>query len=143
MSGKRTSVKSALAELFSKSAPPGVVAAYLFGAHAAGRAHADSDVDVGVLLQRTIFPEERDRFAERIRLSAWIGAALGEPLVDVVILNDAPPTLAAAIVGSDELLYCSDEETEHAFRRDSMIRAAEIAPFIRKFREIKLHALAR
>jgi predicted nucleotidyltransferase len=29
-----------------------VVAAYLFGSHASGRAHRESDVDVGVLLDR-------------------------------------------------------------------------------------------
>jgi predicted nucleotidyltransferase len=28
---------------------PGVVSTYLYGSHAAGRAHRESDVDVGVL----------------------------------------------------------------------------------------------
>ena len=33
----------------------GVVAVYLFGSHAAGRAHRESDVDIGVLLDRHMY----------------------------------------------------------------------------------------
>lgn len=45
----------------------GVTAVYLFGSHAERRSHAESDVDVGVLLARDAFPSERLRFEERIR----------------------------------------------------------------------------
>jgi hypothetical protein len=37
----------------------GVVSAYLFGSHAEARAHRESDVDVGVLLDRRAFPSAR------------------------------------------------------------------------------------
>ena len=46
----------------------GVISAYLFGRHAAGTAHRESDVDVGVLLDWRAFPDAAARFDERVRL---------------------------------------------------------------------------
>jgi predicted nucleotidyltransferase len=49
-------VESRLASFFAAASPSGVVSAYLFGSHAAGRAHRESDVDVGVLLDWSVHP---------------------------------------------------------------------------------------
>jgi len=73
---------------------PGVVSAYLFGSVAHGRAHRESDLDVGVLLDWVAYPGARDRFEARLRLTAQLGAATRRNDVDLVILNDAPPHLA-------------------------------------------------
>lgn len=120
-----------------------MVAAYLFGSHAKGRAHRESDVDLGVLLERDRFPSARKRFEERLRLVTGLEGALGTSPVDVVVLNDAPPTLAREIVTRGDLLVCHDGEAEHVFRRDAQLRAADLAPFLRRMRRIKLEALAR
>ena len=37
----------------------------------------------------------------------------------------------------------ADAELEHAFRRDAQLRAADVAPFLRRTRRLKLEALAR
>ncbi len=53
--------ESRLADLrryFEEPPERGVVAVYLFGSHAAGREHRESDVDLGVLLLRDRYPEE-------------------------------------------------------------------------------------
>jgi predicted nucleotidyltransferase len=50
-------------------AEPGVVAAYLFGSVAAGRAHRESDVDIAVLLDWATFPTPAARFEARLRMS--------------------------------------------------------------------------
>ena len=42
---------------------------YRFGSVADGRAHRDSDLDVGVLLDRARFPDEESRFEQRLLLS--------------------------------------------------------------------------
>src|SRR5262245_47815037 len=76
----------------------GVVSVYLFGSYSQDRAHAESDVDVGVLLDWVRYPDRARRFEARLRLSGHIGHALGRNDVDIVILNDAPPHLARAIV---------------------------------------------
>ena len=63
--------------------------------------------------------------------------------MDVVVLNDAPPLLARHIVSTGKRLYCIDEAAAHAFSRDALLRAAEIAPFLRRIARIKLAALAQ
>lgn len=73
--------------------------------------------------------------------SAGMDFGDGGWLVDVVILNDAPPTLAAAIVTAGARVYYADAELDHEFRRDAQIRAADIEPFLRKFRQTKLEAI--
>lgn len=74
---------------------------------------------------------------------AALGGALRVSDVDLVVLNDAPPGLAAHIATRGVLLYCADAEAEQAFRRDAQLRAADLEPFLRRTREIKLRAIAR
>ncbi|HSD67325.1 MAG TPA: nucleotidyltransferase domain-containing protein [Vicinamibacteria bacterium] len=120
-----------------------VVSAYLFGSHAEGRAHRESDIDVGVLLDRRALPKVRDRFETALSLSALLQEALGTRQVDLVVLNDAPPGLGRRVVSRGRRLVCSDEEADHAFVRDAQLRAADLEPFLRRTRRLKLEALAR
>lgn len=119
------------------------MAAYLFGSHAEGRAHRESDLDVGVLLDRVEYPTRESRTDVRIELSSDLGAALGVDRVDVVSLLDAPPELGRRIVLDGRLVHCRDAEAEHAFRRDVQLRAADLAPWLDRVRRVKLEALAR
>ena len=73
------------------AASPGVVSAYLFGSAAAGREHRESDIDLGVLLNRQLLPHAAD----------------------------------------------------HAHLRTMLSRAADIEPFLRQTRAVKLAALTR
>ena len=132
-----------LSRLLAREAPHDVAAAYVFGSHAEGRAHRESDVDVGVLLRHDRHPTARARFDAGLRLGAWLVAELHHSLVDVVVLNDAPPRLAAHIATGGVPVYVADAELEHAFRRDAQLRAADLAPFLRRTRRLKLDALAR
>jgi hypothetical protein len=68
---------------------------------------------------------------------------LGVNAVDVVILNDVPPELGRRIVIQGQRLYCADYQIDHAFVRDVQLRAADLAPFLRRTRQVKLQALAR
>ena len=95
-----------------------VLVAYLFGSHAEGRAHRESDVDVAVLLDRTVYPESKDRFEARVALSSDLVGLLHQNEVDVVVLNDAPPLLARRIGHEGRQVHCADAEAEHAFRRN-------------------------
>lgn len=132
-----------LADRLADAGPPGVAAAYVFGAHAEGRVHRESDLDVGVVLDRTAYPTRAARFDAGARLGAWIAAELGEPRVDLVVLDDAPPGLAAHVATSGTRVYCADAEADHALRRDAQLRAADLAPFLARARRLKLEALRR
>jgi predicted nucleotidyltransferase len=131
-----------LAAVFGTGAEAGVVSAYLFGSAAEGRAHRDSDVDVGVLLRFDVHTTARDRFEVRLRLAAALGAAAKRE-VDVVILNDAPPLLARRIALEGRRIFCADAARDHAFVRDAQLRAADVEPFVRRTRRTKLAALRR
>jgi predicted nucleotidyltransferase len=120
---------------------PGVAAAYLFGSYREGRAHKESDVDVGILLDRGTYPTRAARFEARLELINLLTHGLAPLDPDVVILNDAPPGLAARIATTGLLLCCRDPDTEHAFRRDAQLRAADLEPFLRRARAVKLRAI--
>lgn len=113
---------------------PEVVSAYLFGSHAEDRVHRDSDVDVAVLLDRAVAKTERARFDIRLRLTAALGAGLHRNDIDLVVLNDVPPTLARAIVTSGRTVFCRDREADHDFVRTTLLRAADLQPFLERTR---------
>ncbi len=120
----------------------GVVSVYLFGSVAEAREHGESDVDVGVLLDRARYPDEAQRFEQRLLLTSALSMVEG-PVADVVILNDAPATLGRAIVQRGERLICRDEEKDHAFVRDVQLQAPDLERFLQRMRAIKLDALMR
>ena len=136
-------VRSALGRLLAGLDSPGLVSAYLFGSHAAGRAHRESDIDVAVLLERKAFPTAKARFEEQLRLSTLLGETLGTSRIDLVVLNDAPPLLGRHIVTAGERLFCSDPDRDHAYVRDVQLRAADLEPFLRRTRRVKLAAIRR
>lgn len=134
---------AALGGCLERAGVRGLVSAYLFGSHAEGRAHRDSDVDVAVLLDRAVYPTTESRFEVRVRLSAFLGYELGTDAVDVVVLNDAPPHLGRRVMTTGRRVFCADVEADHAARRLALLRAADLEPFLRRARRVKLDALAR
>jgi predicted nucleotidyltransferase len=132
-----------LARFFNQANRVGLVSAYLFGSQSTGRTHRESDVDVGVLLDRRTHPARQARFEERLKLSSDLIAALGANEVDVVILNDTPPPLAARIVTQGKRLFCAEPLLDREFFRDVQLRAADLLPFLSRTRRMKLLALKR
>jgi predicted nucleotidyltransferase len=133
----------ALKRYFEEQPDLGVASAYLFGSHAEGRAHRESDVDVGVLLLWNRHPTSRDRSEMRIRLGSDLISVTGCNEVDVVILNDAPPLLGRKIVYDGLRLFLGDPRVDHAYVRDVQILAADLEPWLNRLRKLRLEALAR
>lgn len=121
----------------------GAVAAYAFGSVPEGRAHGESDLDLAVLLDWNVYPDRRARGNRQVALiSALIGAlALNE--IDLIILNDAPPLLARRIVREGRRLHSANPESVHDFERDVQLRAADVEPFVRRWRARLLEKLER
>ena len=128
------SVSEPLKAFFASQSSGFVTLAYLFGSEAQGRAHDESDVDVGVLLDRELLPDARERYDYRVRLTSELIAVLHRNEVDVVVLNDAPPLLGRRIVTEGRRLFSRDRLAEHDFVRDIQLRAADVAPFVERSR---------
>ena len=91
-----------------------VVVAYLFGSHARGQAWAHSDV--AVLLEGR--PDDRHCLDMRLEIIGGLAEVLDTDEVDVLILNQAPPALAYAVLRDGILLFCRDHQAriEHWLR---------------------------
>jgi predicted nucleotidyltransferase len=142
MNSSKSQMIESLNRAFTGIAEPGVVVAYLFGSNAEERAHRESDIDIGVLLRYDLYPSSRIRFDQRLELISRLGRLLHQP-IDLVILNDAPAMLARRIVTSGIRVFVSDVAQEHAFIRDVQLRAADLEPFLRRMRALKLQAIRR
>lgn len=98
-------------------AESGVLYAYLFGSRAQRRSREDSDYDVAVWYSPELTALQR--FDLSCRLQEKLEKALRKP-VDLVILNDARPTLQEEAVLKGVPLY--PLEPESTFRFESKIR---------------------
>ncbi len=142
MSPRQQQIEEVLASFFSSREDLPVSSAYLFGSEAEGRPHRESDVDVGVLLDWTRCGDAAARFDLRLRLGSDLVAALHRNEVDLVVLNDAPPTLGRHVVIDGRRVYCRDAAADHAYRRDVQLRAADLAPFLERHRRRLLSGIA-
>jgi predicted nucleotidyltransferase len=133
-------IAAALTRVLDQCALPPIVSAYVFGSVARGTAHRESDVDLGVLFDYA-HSNADSRFAARLRLATRLAERLRIERVDLVVLNDAPPTLGRRIITEGLRLACFDAEGDHAFVRDVQLRAADLEPFLRRTRRIKLAAI--
>ena len=134
-------IEKRLRGYFGDTCDAAVVSAWLYGSHGKSRAHRESDIDVGVLLDRRIAPTREQRFDSRVRLTSDLIHALGNNDVDLVVLNDAPPLLARGIIRTGIEVFCRDRDLERDFRRDVQIRAADLAPHLERYRRMTLDAL--
>ncbi len=143
LSATSEGLRSRAATYFEEQAPGEVVAAWLHGSTGRGARHRQSDVDIGVLLDPVACPDRGPRSALRLRLTSELVSALGINDVDLVVLNDLPPGLAARIVLEGTLLMSRDAEQVHAFTRDVQLRRADLRPFLERTTRLKREALAR
>jgi len=133
----------ALEALFATSQFPGVQSARLFGSHAAGRPHRESDVDVAVLVDRKEYPERIHRSRLRVDLTSAAMGALRRNEVDLVILNDLPPLFARRILDEGHRFFVVDLRADQAFALQTRLRAADLEPWLRRMARLKLEALKR
>jgi len=114
---------------------PDVVAAYLFGSQATGKAHPRSDVDTAVLLSEE---DDMTRFERRLRLIDGVSEVCGRE-ADVIVLNDAPPLLQHQVLKEGRLLF----ERDRAARVEFEVRAGKVYADLKPMRRFFQQALLR
>ena len=98
-----------LKEYFSRQ--PEVALAFLFGSEAKGTTHAESDVDIGVYFKpatRALEYETDKYYPEEEKIWSDLDKIIGRQ-VELVVLNRAPVTLFAAVLGEGVKIFCRDE----------------------------------
>jgi len=84
-----------------------VVAAYLYGSLAEGRASALSDIDLGILIGAELTEDRLWRVEDA--LAADLRRVLGIDRVDLVLLNLAPVRIRYEVITKGTLLYSADD----------------------------------
>ena len=119
----------------SMASRPEVLAAYIFGSTASGRARPDSDIDVAILLDSAFV--ERLPLKYRTDLIAEAGGALETFDVDVVLLNLAPAALVYNVITKGKLVYERSRSARVAFQIRSLNLFLDLEPLHR----VRLHYL--
>lgn len=88
-----------------------VVFAYLYGSRTGDRSRPDSDVDVGIALDRT----DADPQAVASQTADALTAASGVGGIDVTVLDDAPIRFLGRVLRSRVVLYSRDEPARVEF----------------------------
>lgn len=106
-----------------------VLGVYLFGSLARGRAAPRSDVDLAVLLTAD-HPPRRG-----LELQGTLRPAVSPRRLDLVILNDAPPSLAYRVIRDGTLLVGADRAEVAHHREEVVRRYLDLAPLRRALRD--------
>ncbi len=131
-------------ELYFRDVPRlGDVGVWLFGSWIPGRPRWDGLLALGVLLDPTRYESREERTVARATFESELTELIDEPLLDVVILNDAPPLTARRILAEGRRLVSPPTELEQALVRDVNIRAADVETFLRRFRRARASSPAR
>ncbi|HGG61176.1 MAG TPA: nucleotidyltransferase domain-containing protein, partial [Gammaproteobacteria bacterium] len=81
---------------------PETQAIYLFGSHARGQSHPDSDLDLAILAKTKLPATLLWETAQRLASHAGVD-------VDLVNLGEASTVMQMQIITADQRLYCKDE----------------------------------
>ena len=118
----------ALAKIFQ--AEEKILVAYLFGSRAKGYATPESDYDIAVLLSET----PRDLLDFYLRLLNKLTDTLGDN-VDLVILNEAPPTLKYQVVKHGKPIYVKNERARVAFESRTIREYLDFSRILKRYDE--------
>lgn len=134
----RIDLEEALEMLRSLFSRTGVALAYLFGSHAREEARAASNIDMAVLLDC----DRKELYASYRELMLGVRGVLGSERFDLLLLNNAPPTLKFEIVSQGRLIYSRDERALNEFEMDTIRRFQDTA-YLRRVQNNYLRERAR
>jgi len=103
-----------------------IACAYLFGSVAKGLAGALSDLDIAVLLE-----DHSEIESERTKIESSICNALGRSDIDLVILNEAPFSLAYRILRDGMVLIAPNLKAKENFEVRTIMNYLDFQPLLR------------
>jgi hypothetical protein len=113
-----------------------IVFCYLFGSRVAGNTNSESDVDLGVLLDKE---KVGDLFEKRLELINKISRELKTP-ADVVILNEASPFLKFVVLKEGEPVLERSKSEKIDFELKSFNEYFDFKPVLEKYNQRLLNS---
>lgn len=118
---------------------PGIVAVYLFGSHAKGRATAASDVDIAILFEHRKIPDGQ----AILDLQEALAGRLHVSSVDLVVMNNINPIMKYQIFRHGRIVLKKDMKQLNSFRVRSLTDYADVkrmrAPIERAILKGRIH----
>jgi hypothetical protein len=136
--GVRVGLEEAVGRLKSVFERRQVVLGYLFGSYARGQAKDGSDVDIAILLEQ----EGEELYRNYREVLLGVREALESERFDLMLLNDAPPTLRFRVVSEGRRIYARDENLLNRFEMDA-IRTYQDTAYLRAVQDDYLRKRAR
>lgn len=99
-----------------------IVAVYLFGSFAKGTEHSQSDVDIGLILDKEL------DFSEESKLEAELSNKLGRK-ADLRILNNQDNRFVYNVLRKGELLFTQKQDKKHTFEQKVLRKYLDMKPF--------------
>lgn len=112
----------------------GIVAVWVFGSVAKGRARPDSDVDVGVLFEKRPAPV-LGGVVDALRRK--LDHALGRE-IDLIVLDDAPADLVHRVLRDGVLVIENDRSRRIAFEVQKRNEYFDLLPILRRYRKARV-----
>jgi predicted nucleotidyltransferase len=111
----------------------GVLFAYLYGSHAYGDVHSESDIDVAVYLKPSDMKEYLEK--EKRILSALIDRVRTDR-IDLRILNVMPLVFQYNVLKDGTPILIKDEQARVDFETRVMNRFFELKPYLDEYKEM-------
>ena len=115
------------------TAPPEIVAVYLYGSRARGTATARSDVDLAVLYST---PPPSSLEGQPFDIEAELERGLGVP-VEIVVLNEAPVDLVHRVLRDGILLLDRDRSRRIRFEVKARNEYFDLQPHLARYRDAR------
>jgi len=116
-----------------------ITLAYLYGSFVKGYARADSDLDLGILLDEKFDadPLYQSRIAVEIETQAHIDREL-----DVRVLNGMPPRFLRQVIDG-ELIFCKQESERVKFETEVIDSYLDFKPFYDQYDRMRRERLLK
>lgn len=78
---------------------------YIFGSVLTSNSHAESDIDIAILIDESFWKSLGDTLEYESELIVMLQHLFESDRIDLVLLNSAPPLLANEVISTGKLLY--------------------------------------
>jgi uncharacterized protein len=103
-------------------------AVYLFGSVANQTSNKLSDIDFGILLNKSI--NFNNYFDLHLKFLHKFSGIFETDKIDIVILNNSPCLLSHSVIKNSKILFCTDENRRIEFEVKIMNKYLDFKPFL-------------